>query len=146
MREAILFYLFIMFTFSCIEKKKENLSSDSVKSEPIQAKATVELTAFVFNTGHDESDNPITAIELQYQGKNIAIGKHTGNVETISKVKFKEYDIPKNALAACFVWWAGSGDYYYLISENQQHIIYKGWQDEQQEDKGYHWKKHLTIK
>jgi hypothetical protein len=150
MRTIIIFCLAIIFSFSCTEKKKENLSyngqKDSVKAALTQPEKTLELPTFVFKTGQDESGNPTTTVELQHQGKSTTIGNLTGNVETIAQEKYKEYDIPSNALGACFVWWAGSGDYYYLISENQQYTIYKGWQDEQQEDKGYHWEKHLTIK
>jgi hypothetical protein len=148
MKNAVFFCLLIFFYFSCSDEKSKNHHSDAQEDSPktTQTEKTQELPTFVFKTGQDESGNPTTTVEIQHQGKSTTIGKHTGNVETIAQEKYKEYDIPSNALEACFVWWAGSGDYYYIISENQQYTLFKGWQDEQQEDKGYHWEKHLTIK
>lgn len=51
-----------------------------------------------------------------------------------------DYDIPDDALAACGGWWAGAGDYFYAILKDNKVVVYHGWQDEEQEDDGFHWK------
>lgn len=63
----------------------------------------------------------------------------------IETVDFKQFDIPLNALAACGGWWAGQGNYLYCIAAKNSIEIYNGWQDEQQEIAGFHWKKVKSI-
>src|SRR3989338_5402261 len=60
--------------------------------------------------------------------------------EPISVKSRADYDIPADALASCGGWWAGGGDYFYAIWENNNVVVYQGWQDEGQKDNGFHWK------
>lgn len=59
----------------------------------------------------------------------------------LKRASYSEYDIPGNAIAALGGWYAGSGDYFYIILENNRPVLYCGWQDEGQEGSGYHWKR-----
>lgn len=64
--------------------------------------------------------------------------------DPIDKKSYKQYNIPATAKSACGGWWAGYGEYYYATIENNKAIVYYGWQDEGQEEPGYHWEvKHL---
>lgn len=94
----------------------------------------------------DANGNPSADISLSYNNKTKKISKITGNAELIEKADFASKGIPNKALSACGAWWAGAGDYFYVIKANNQYIVYKGWQDETQTEKGYHWKKFKTVK
>lgn len=59
--------------------------------------------------------------------------------DPINKKSFAQYDIPATAKSAYGGWWAGYGEYYYATIENNKAVVYYGWQDEGQEDSGYHW-------
>jgi hypothetical protein len=61
--------------------------------------------------------------------------------EVINKTDFERYEIPATANCACVGWWAGQGTYLYATSRNEIVTVYSGWQDEEQEEPGYHWKK-----
>ncbi|MEO7982589.1 MAG: hypothetical protein ABI688_00780 [Bacteroidota bacterium] len=63
----------------------------------------------------------------------------------ITKAAYKTYTIPAEAIAACGGWWAGAGDYYYVVLRNGKPVVFEGWQDESQKEKGYHWKE-ITVK
>ena len=105
----------------------------------------IDAKFIINNTYNDDSGNPSTNIELSFDGKLINISKVTGNAWLIDKNDFINLDIPKNALSACGAWYAGSGNYFYVIASKEGLIVYQGWQDEEQEDQGYHWKKVKEI-
>lgn len=87
----------------------------------------------------DEYGNSQYAVLLTVDGKTTAIDTVLA-CETIPASNFDQYDIPKTAKSACGGWWAGAGDYFYATIEENKVVVYQGWQDEQQEDEGYHWK------
>ena len=72
-------------------------------------------------------------------------------VSTIAQLKVDQYgridmNIPSNAITACGSWYAGAGDYFYLIPDKRNMLkVFQGWQDEGQETPGYHWKKAKEI-
>ncbi|WP_435355509.1 hypothetical protein [Emticicia sp. SJ17W-69] len=101
---------------------------------------------FIKQYPEDANGNPSADISLSYNNKIRKISKITGNAELIEKVDFASKGIPKKALSACGAWWAGAGDYFYVINASNQFVVYKGWQDETQTEKGYHWKKFKTFK
>lgn len=63
------------------------------------------------------------------------------NCGTISRSDYERYEIPPAALDARGGWYAGAGDYYYIILENGKPVLFAGWQDEMQKDDGFHWEK-----
>lgn len=123
------------------------------KSGPTQAKpATVETpkevspggnvvpdAKFVIGQFRDD-DNPTSTIDVSVNGKVTTITKIAGIAETIDKMEYAEKEIPANSITACGAWWAGAGDYFYMIVSGGKVQVWQGWQAEEQEDKGYHWK------
>lgn len=57
----------------------------------------------------------------------------------MTRSEYEKNNIPADAIIALGGWWAGSGDYYYLVLRGGKPVLYAGWQDEQQTDEGYHW-------
>jgi hypothetical protein len=58
--------------------------------------------------------------------------------DPIPEEDFASYDIPAGALSACGGWWAGGGDYLYVVADDRGYEVWKGWQEELQEDEGFH--------
>ena len=86
----------------------------------------------------DEDENPTSAIYVQYNEKKILIETIHGNASIVGKSEFY-LGVPKTAISACGGWWAGAGDYYYIVPSVTGVALYHGWQDEEQEDEGFHW-------
>jgi hypothetical protein len=86
----------------------------------------------------DEDENPTSAIYVQYNEKKTLIETIHGNASIVDKSEFY-LGVPKTAISACGGWWAGAGDYYYIIPSVTGVALYHGWQDEEQEDEGFHW-------
>ncbi len=74
---------------------------------------------------------------------SIKIGDQITVIDSISacdQIVPGENGVPKDALSACGGWWAGAGDYLYIAAEGNDAVVMAGWQDESQEDEGYHFK------
>ncbi len=119
-----------------------NTPQDTVKTE-IKTPQKAELSCV--DKGSDEFDVPINEVVLSIDGKQQTIDTIRTACNIIQPSEYKTYEIPAEATSACGGWWAGGGDYFYsIITEGKVKVFY-GWQDEGQEDNGYHWKE-MAIK
>ncbi len=103
-----------------------------------------ELKLICKDLGVDSMDIPHFNVMLLRDGKETKI-KTINACAAIPKEEYKTYDIPAEAIAACGGWYAGAGDYYYIIMLNGKSSVFEGWQDETQSEKGYHWKE-ISVK
>jgi hypothetical protein len=53
--------------------------------------------------------------------------------------EYERYEIPAEAVSAAGGWFAGAGDYFYATVVGNVCTVMYGWQDEQQEDEGFHY-------
>lgn len=95
--------------------------------------------------GEDELGTPHTLVSVVVAGK-IKVIDTVMACSVLKKQEFAQHDIPETAIDACGGWWAGAGDYFYLIEKNNQLQVFSGWLDEGQEDETYHWKKLKVFK
>ena len=61
----------------------------------------------------------------------------------INETQYSTYQIVDSSgqiLDAAGGWYAGSGDYFYCVRKTNDLLVYQGWQDEMQEDDGFHYK------
>jgi hypothetical protein len=108
------------------------------------AQTTVNAKFIIVETT-DQDENPISEIFVQLNDKRIKIESINGNAMIAEKGDFYE-GVPSTAISACGAWWAGAGDYFYMVPFANGVKLFKGWQDEGQEDTGYHWKFLQEIK
>jgi hypothetical protein len=90
--------------------------------------------------GESDFGAPQTQLSLDVDGTKTILDTVLA-CNLIPATTFSQYNIPKTALSACGGWWAGGGDYFYVVLQDNRPVVYQGWQDEQQEDTGYHWEK-----
>lgn len=95
--------------------------------------------------GEDELGTPHTLVSVVVAGK-IKVIDTVMACSVLKKQEFAQHNIPETAIDACGGWWAGAGDYFYLIEKNNQLQVFSGWLDEGQEDESYHWKKLKVFK
>lgn len=140
-----LLFLTVVFLVSCggkNDKSKEIISpadsSKSVNNIPADsAKSIVKLLCV--NKGEDSLATPHFDVMLSVNGKEFKI-KTINGCSDIPVAEYKTYEIPAEAVSACGGWWAGAGDYYYVIMKNGKPSLFEGWMDETQTEKGHHWK------
>ena len=131
---VLILLLTLMFTVSC-----GSTDSNEPKDNKVVKKVIPKVT-FEFNQFGDV-DDPQTQVILIYNNEKRDLGKFAGNTSLIEKSSYSDLNIPENAIIACQTWWAGAGDYFYVVPTKTGVEVFQGWADEQQEDEGYHWKK-----
>ncbi len=92
----------------------------------------------------DEYENPNSQVFIQINDSRIKIADIQA-CDVIGPDSYAQYDIPADAIAACGGWWAGAGDYFYAVRDGDIIRVMKGWQDEGQEDQGFHYETNREI-
>lgn len=162
---AILFILIALGSCKAEQKntpestsKNEAVKKVEIETESVTEIATDEQVDYTKDVallckfeGEDEYGIPRNTVFLVTGNEKQTVGKCLACSE-ITKKEYDAYNIPQNALSACGGWWAGGGDYFYVVvDENGKVDVYQGWQDEGEEEVSkdpFHWKisKTITIK
>lgn len=107
---------------------------------------TVSGKFYITHEVDSENEMPQSLIYVICQAETTLVAKVMGDATLVEKSQFPDMDIPSNAIDACGSWYAGAGDYFYLIPDKRNMLkVFQGWQDEEQETPGYHWKKSKEI-
>ncbi len=141
--------LLIFTLFSCGNETTPPVTGDTTADPKVQNVPTLEekqqKTSFIIETTIDSMDIPHSNVTVDFYDTRAALDAITCSAQLYTKEEFKDMDIPDNAITACGGWFAGGGDYYYIAPTPTGIAVYKGWQDEGQEDVGYHWEKFKEI-
>ena len=145
--------LFIPFTVallmvtSCGNKPAEQpkdtaaaTSNNGPTLEEKQSKAT-----FITETTEDSMGIPHTTVSVDYNDSRTVLDPMICSPSTYDKQQMKEMECPDNTLTAIGGWFAGGGDYYYIVPTATGIAVYKGYQDEGDDTPGYHWEKFKEI-
>lgn len=115
-------------------------SSNEATLEEKQKKAT-----FVVDTYEDSMQIPHSKISVDYNDSRTFLGEMIGAATIENTNGLAPDDIPGNAIQSCGGWYAGGGDYYYLVPTGSGVAVYHGWLDEGVDDAGYHWEELRKI-
>lgn len=139
----------LAFFFASCGNSGNPASVDSTPAQTQNAQPSLEdkqkKAAFIMETIEDTMGIPHTSVSVDYNDSRTALDPMICPGTLYEKDQMKDMDIPVNAITACGGWYAGGGDYYYIVPTATGIAVYQGWQDEQQEDEGYHWEKFKTI-
>lgn len=113
--------------------EKENTEAPAAKGVP-----PITILTFICQTLMDENEQPSSQVFLQINQERVKIADIAA-CDVINGDRFADYGIPSAAVAACGGWWAGAGDYFYAVRDGDHIKVMKGWQDEGQEDVGFHY-------
>lgn len=143
MNKLIFFFFALSFcTFSCQSDSNKPATSQATNKStnstaPISTTATtthssiVKLTCEMISYGEM---NPKAAIYALVRENKIKIGEIvTGSCQLIPPEEYEDFKIPAEALAAAGGWWAGAGDYFYILEAETEYVVMKGVLDEMME-------------
>ncbi|MEM6377864.1 MAG: hypothetical protein AAF705_06610 [Bacteroidota bacterium] len=130
--------LFALIALSCQGIKKE---ADNLKKEPNHEVTTKPLAMVAKFTCKDLTvDEAMPRFEVALDlNDTLHVIDTIMSCSVFSEDEYAQYQIPKEAVSACGGWWAGAGDYFYATFEANVCTVMQGWQDEQQEDEGFHY-------
>ena len=134
---SALFGVCILF-FSC-SSNSEKKATESNENQAHIVKLNVQKMA------ENSEGTPQSIFLLDIDGKQTSIDTVAGEAALIDSAEYANLEIPKETLVAYKAWWAGAGDYFYLVKNGNSYSIFQGWEDEEQEDKGLHWQKIKQI-
>jgi len=133
-----------LLLLACSPNAEEPKVQDNNEPTITQAIKTPPVKFIITALKDGEYDMPRNSLSLSINNKITFLDTISACEEILTNT-YDQYDIPKKALHACGGWWAGAGEYFYAIREGDRLKVYEGWQDETQEDEGYHWKEWKTF-
>lgn len=128
---STLFILIILYLTNCQNTPKT--------PEPQTHESLTSISLIYKDLGTDSLEIPHNVLLLGENGGAIAIDTVSVNLAKIEPARYAEMGIPADAIDACGGWYAGGGDYFYLVRRDGRAVVFQGFQEEQQEDVGYHW-------
>ncbi len=138
----LLFFFSMALFFACNntaqeqgEQEDATDTTETVTNTPLTA---VEASFSCRELTGDDEPLPLFEVVLDINGEAMVVDS-TNACEVFAKTDYEKYDIPANAITACGGWYAGAGDYYYLVRKQDELSLMQGWQDEGQEDEGFHY-------
>jgi len=130
MKQLIILFVLAFFVFFCQNQENtantqtsENQTSTDAAS-PAVSTPKKEIPFFTIrSSSNDDTENPKSEIYLSISGNEIDIQEAVVACEQIKKADYSNYKIPAEAIDACGGWWAGTGEYFYII-ENKESDYY----------------------
>jgi len=111
------------------DKKAEQDSADTAPPMDVQ---------LICEAAPAESENPYNGVFMIVNENKTKIADINA-CDKINPADYATYDIPKEALIAVGGWWAGAGDYFYVLRQGAGLTVYHAQVDEAQEVEGYHY-------
>jgi hypothetical protein len=69
--------------------------------------------------------------------KKLILPKASAECMELPRAHYKLYDVPATAITACRSWWAGQGEYLYVLRRGKQLVIFLREEDEGTPVKAY---------
>ncbi len=117
-----------MMAIGCKNDTPEG-NTDGVNTQEVQKAvidpATIKFLCEASDEPNDMADAPRHEVFLQIGNSKVKVADIL-NCETLGKDSYEQNQIPKEAIAAVGGWWAGAGDYLYIIEEDGKYVVKKG--------------------
>ncbi|NUO01080.1 MAG: hypothetical protein HUU01_10745 [Saprospiraceae bacterium] len=121
-------FLGILWLAACTADKKTEQDA-AEPSPPLNVQLVCEATS-------EDPDTPQNGVFMIVNESKTKIA----NINACDKINpsdYATYDIPKEAIIAVGGWWAGAGDYFYVLRQETSLTVYHAQVDEEQEVEGY---------
>jgi|APTNR8051073442_1049403.scaffolds.fasta_scaffold02259_10 hypothetical protein len=124
---SIIFFGILLLTACNPDKKTEQDTTDA--AQPMNVQLICEATG-------EDPDNPQNGVFVIINESKTKIADINA-CDQIAPSDYATYDIPKEAVVAVGGWWAGAGDYFYVLRQDAGLTVYHAAVDEAQEVEGY---------
>lgn len=112
--------------FGCKNDVSNNQGGSGTEaSETAIDPATIKFVCETAEDPNAQADAPRHEVFLQMGNSKVKVADIL-NCEILGKDAFEQNQIPANAITAVGGWWAGAGDYLYLIEEGGNYVVKKG--------------------
>ena len=133
-----------LFSYSCKSDAPSN-DNHSIELPITEEQVKNDLPSFEIETAMDNQEIPISAISILVGDKKLELTK-VNACEKIDRADYAQYQIPPEAIDACGGWWAGAGDYFYIIDNgNNNYTVMQGMMDEENTSDSYNYKMVMNL-
>ena len=142
MKTLVLPSLSILLLISCAtpgNNPKIASESDTGTTRLASAPAAPKDVRFVCEDISTAETVPRLRVKLMVDGKESFSTTILGRDNDLGRDDFEHMGIPAEALDVAGAWWGGGGQYFYVILKDNEPVVFRGWQDEQQDHEGYAW-------
>ena len=133
----ILILSLLIFSFAAC-KSDPNQNGDENNTNIIKHTDVLLLCQEVKQSEEEEALGPAHEVFLQLAESKVKVADIL-TCETIKPEQYEQYQIPIKAISAVGGWWAGAGDYLYVIEEDGNYVVKKGEMFEESEDGNYNY-------
>ena len=137
MTKCYLFFSIILLFFACKNEPKT--------ATPAEVEVPV-LTAYLQCETTEDADEtlPLSEVFLRLGEYKLKIGSLL-NCAEIDTASYQNYQIPSNALSAAGGWWAGAGDYFYVVKDSDHFVVKQGQMAEEKSADDYDYRTISTF-
>ena len=114
----------------------QSQKSGTTPPEPVIEQSEIMLICQPVEAPSQSGHAPAYEVFVQLADSKVKVAD-IYNCETLTPEFYEQYQIPRNAISAVGGWWAGAGDYLYLIEEGEKYVVKKGEMHEKKESNGY---------
>jgi hypothetical protein len=139
MRQSILFVLMILVLCACQNDKRKLDKSQQLSTDRPEAKIS-----FRCETEMNDETGPSSQVFLVIDEQATKVADIQA-CDQIAPEAYQQHKMPSNALAACGGWWAGGGQYLYAVQLKDNIVVFQGFQEEGQDDEGYHYEQIASV-
>ncbi len=139
------FIIFVIFFSMACKSDTPSAEKQTESTKTSLSEIQHEAPIFDIETTTDDQDTSHSIVSVMVGGKKLKITE-VNTCEQIKKENFQNYQIPANAIAACGGWWAGGGDYFYILDNgNDNYTVMQGSMDEGQTSDSYNYKMVMNL-
>jgi hypothetical protein len=140
--------LLAIVTIGCKNDPPDGRTDTTTTTEPTVAGA-IDASAIKFICQSAEAplvdaEIPRHEVFLQMGNSKVKVADIL-NCEILGKDAYEQNQIPANAIHAVGGWWAGAGDYLYIIEEGGKYVVKKGFTGEEMENNDFGYKTIMTF-
>ncbi|MBI5916518.1 MAG: hypothetical protein HY842_14165 [Bacteroidetes bacterium] len=136
--------VFTAFFIACKSDKPEGQEQTTSETTAALDPATIQLICKPSEEPNTDADAPRHEVFLQLGNSQVKVADIL-NCETLGKDAYEQYQMPANALSAVGGWWAGAGDYLYVVLEGENYVVKQGSADEARAANDFGYKTVMTF-
>ncbi len=133
-------FLFVAFLVGCTNDPPA--SKEGTTSTPTTTAIDPSSIKFICETSaqpNTDADAPRHEVFLQMGSSKVKVADIL-NCEILGKDTYEQNQVPPTAIAAVGGWWAGAGDYLYVIEEDGNYVVKKGFTGEENANNDFGYK------
>jgi hypothetical protein len=132
--------LFVAFLIGCKSDTKQG--KEGTTTPPTTTAIDIATIMFICQTSaqpNTDADAPRHEVFLQMGSSKVKVADIL-NCEILGKDAYAQNQVPPTAIAAVGGWWAGAGDYLYVIEEDGNYVVKKGFTGEENTNNDFNYK------